>query len=721
MGETNIRVSGNILSELSEKIPTDLVALNELIKNAYDAMAKELKINFDKNKKLLIIEDNGDGMDLEGINALFHISKSNKIYGERINDRYIQGAKGLGFLAVFRFGNKVLWETKMKKGKGYSFEIDFDDLKKSDDISEYPIKLNDFEEEFKGTRITILLKDIAIKGLTELFATKQSYEKIQYAFNDEKMNIELFIDGKRLEGNKKSKKEIIGDYFPKNKVFDIKYNSKDGKLQFFIGEKLYKEIEIKIMDFQYEINLNLRSFYFGGRKSSLDIGLYTRDDNKLTPLVYINHNLFNNYTCFDVDILRSKKSGATMPQMIGDVNIISDSQEMEFNSDRTNFVQNSLTDNLKQDLKKLNIEIQRFGAKYRKEIADFNYLICSEITDVELKKIHLEYQELIKEDFYFKNVVECQREREYIIFKLFGTEKKIEIVRENKVKKIQKKEKDKGGTKKETKKKIVPANIVLSRQYDKKELDGQQILLRKYILSANNNYGEKINVDDIKIKVDNKENELGILPSITNERTVNICFYYQDSKTEYIEKNLKIDFIFPKSKVRVSKNTHKNIFRLPIKEDYEINISVTTNKLIEELNSLDQSGNVKNYNAVIACCLRNIFELSLFYFNLKAEGFEQLKVDINRKRKEEQIKLIIECLKQRRNITAIDNHTKAGFHVLMDVFREEEYSKAFIASNLGAHRSMDNLTEKEIEEIAHKAMWFVVAVNEMINNDEVHE
>ena len=46
MEEANIRVAGNILSELSEKIPTNLVAINELIKNAYDAMADNLLIDF---------------------------------------------------------------------------------------------------------------------------------------------------------------------------------------------------------------------------------------------------------------------------------------------------------------------------------------------------------------------------------------------------------------------------------------------------------------------------------------------------------------------------------------------------------------------------------------------------------------------------------------------------------------------------------------------------
>ena len=46
----NVKVAGNIISELSEKIPTQIVALNELIKNSYDAFATEVKINLDIKK-----------------------------------------------------------------------------------------------------------------------------------------------------------------------------------------------------------------------------------------------------------------------------------------------------------------------------------------------------------------------------------------------------------------------------------------------------------------------------------------------------------------------------------------------------------------------------------------------------------------------------------------------------------------------------------------------
>jgi HSP90 family molecular chaperone len=115
---TGIKVSGNIISELSEKIPTHIIALNELIKNSYDAGALSVSIEIDTRKNILRIIDNGEGMNRRDIDTLFHLSHSLKVYGEYNSQykRYVQGAKGLGFLSVFKFGKKAEWRTKSDVG-----------------------------------------------------------------------------------------------------------------------------------------------------------------------------------------------------------------------------------------------------------------------------------------------------------------------------------------------------------------------------------------------------------------------------------------------------------------------------------------------------------------------------------------------------------------------------------------------------------------------------
>ena len=51
-----ITVAGNILSELSEKIPNNIIALNELIKNAYDAFSPSVDIILDSKSKNSLFE-----------------------------------------------------------------------------------------------------------------------------------------------------------------------------------------------------------------------------------------------------------------------------------------------------------------------------------------------------------------------------------------------------------------------------------------------------------------------------------------------------------------------------------------------------------------------------------------------------------------------------------------------------------------------------------------
>ena len=100
-----ITVAGNILSELSEKIPNNIIALNELIKNAYDACSPSVDITLDSESRLLTIRDYGIGMNTKGIKKLFHISSSDKHYGEIISykdtKRLTQGVKRFGIFICF--------------------------------------------------------------------------------------------------------------------------------------------------------------------------------------------------------------------------------------------------------------------------------------------------------------------------------------------------------------------------------------------------------------------------------------------------------------------------------------------------------------------------------------------------------------------------------------------------------------------------------------------
>ena len=102
-------------------------AILELVKNAYDAKAKSVKIVFGADS--ISIVDDGEGMTIQTIKDYWmHVGKSTKINNYIINvsdneTRTLAGSKGIGRFAVARIGgrvkvfshsfgnNPILWET----------------------------------------------------------------------------------------------------------------------------------------------------------------------------------------------------------------------------------------------------------------------------------------------------------------------------------------------------------------------------------------------------------------------------------------------------------------------------------------------------------------------------------------------------------------------------------------------------------------------------------
>ena len=93
-----------------QNFSNDEVAVLELVKNAYDANALIVTLEF-IDKTTLKITDNGDGMDSEDIKKHWmHIGKSNKGYDfidTNNNVRVQAGAKGVGRFALSRLGKNI--------------------------------------------------------------------------------------------------------------------------------------------------------------------------------------------------------------------------------------------------------------------------------------------------------------------------------------------------------------------------------------------------------------------------------------------------------------------------------------------------------------------------------------------------------------------------------------------------------------------------------------
>lgn len=438
-----ITVAGNILSELSEKIPNNIIALNELIKNAYDAFSPSVDIILDSKSKKLTIRDYGIGMDTEGIKKLFHISSSEKHYGEAISfgdiQRLTQGSKGLGFLSVFRFGNRVLWKTG-KNCQIFEFGVDFENLKNEYNLPDHKLNIKISDQEFKGTQIVIDVDDYNLQSLKTTLVNESSRKKILNSFvsnkvSDEGIKIDKeFIINLTLDDNTYSSDvnlDISHQGKKEHQLFRIKYSSKDKKINYYKNSILIYSSDFEYSFDDYIVDIDLMSFDFGqgrGGKYKINSVFYKpQTTSDITPLVFINNNLFNNYHLFDTEIMARKRSSLVLRQLVGYISIKSSSPLMQFNSDRTQFSQNRLTDEITDFIKNLNEEIQRTGSSLRSEIKNIfpfkQTQIPEEDTSV-LKNI----QKYISEDFKLKDSLIFEKKENQLKCTLFDREILLDII-----------------------------------------------------------------------------------------------------------------------------------------------------------------------------------------------------------------------------------------------------------------------------------------------------
>lgn len=140
-------------------------ALSELIKNAYDADATSVEIEFEDYDKVggnLIITDNGTGMDTQTIrNSWMRLSTNDK--GDNpVSERFKRlraGRKGIGRFAVQRLGTSLVLETE-QRGEDQGIRVVFDwdtDFTAGTNLNQvwHEIEMYDKEPDDSGTTLKI--------------------------------------------------------------------------------------------------------------------------------------------------------------------------------------------------------------------------------------------------------------------------------------------------------------------------------------------------------------------------------------------------------------------------------------------------------------------------------------------------------------------------------------------------------------------------------------
>ena len=143
MQKLYFNVSTGLKSVLGRDLITDdEVAIFELVKNSFDADARQVYIFFDEDR--IVIADNGTGMSRKDLNKKWlFVAYSEKRggnepdYRETIVDRkHYAGSKGIGRFSSDRLGSKIVLQTRAKAAKAtepiHQLEIDWNLFEKND-------------------------------------------------------------------------------------------------------------------------------------------------------------------------------------------------------------------------------------------------------------------------------------------------------------------------------------------------------------------------------------------------------------------------------------------------------------------------------------------------------------------------------------------------------------------------------------------------------------
>lgn len=752
-----IKVSGNIISELSDRIPNNFMALNELIKNAYDADATSVKINLLTSEKKITIQDDGCGMDRLGIENLLHIARSNKNYAVmRSNGRITQGEKGLGALATFHFGNSVTWETSQDKITALKISVQKNEVLGKDNINEYQTTVIQSNASFKGTKITI--DDISSEEFDFIISTlenkKTTSKLVRSLFDSDGINnfaVIISVDGEPCVNNMDL---TVPEYNNQERIYRVEYDSTDvtSAIKFFYKDTLvFKEpfsMDSTLSDFSVKCKINI--YDLGGKVSNAHFpALYHKEQEKpdITPLVYINQGFFKNYILFDVDVARRVRSAEALAQMTGEIEIRTQSDKLMFNADRTEINENVTTAKLKTEIERLNKTIQKIGAKYKAPFIEMNRgrlpaaVITHknlDITDKNEDQIKLLVSKNILNEI-FAELTSSKIFDDKAIYNFLGKEIEARLFKKEPPKEEPPKDEppqnpqgqdnepppQEGGNGDATNP-AKPAVITLKESRVVKTIGNTgQINLYDFIVQKDtkDSSGNTIPLNKIAI-LDNKGlmQTANVLPAVNTPQEVIITYTYNDSKTGSESKSLALVFVEPQKLPMGSSITNTGIIHTHGIGGFSVSFDPVAGKLVQQINSLI----VDDYPEMIACSLRTLFELGVDAIKNKTStstSFNGMKPSISPSniRLEEKVKTIIGFAMHNRNCGIIEGHlnslscTNVSYNTLKNIANADRISRNAGESNLGAHKGTTNLSQQQIVDISNSASAFLIFVEGIVS------
>ena len=159
-----MRISLNALEHLGINLYSTVPAvLSEIVANAWDADATQVRVNLNRKDGTIVIQDDGTGMTRDEVIDRFltvGFRRRTTIGSKTPNlNRHPMGRKGIGKLSSFSVARVVTVHT-IKDGERTAFRMDVDAIRKrikaDDDKPYYPEELKDWSDGItKGTQIVL--------------------------------------------------------------------------------------------------------------------------------------------------------------------------------------------------------------------------------------------------------------------------------------------------------------------------------------------------------------------------------------------------------------------------------------------------------------------------------------------------------------------------------------------------------------------------------------
>lgn len=177
---------------IGEKLYTESIELiRELVNNAYDADATEVKISITPD--LIKIEDNGTGMDLAGLKQYFNIGSPEKTFHTRspIYNRVRIGQFGIGKFATLSACDRFEVFTLQDD---FSAKVIFDKEQWTQDNHTWELPMTIYKPDKKrGNGTTVILSK-----LNRTFDIELVTRRIRESVPIKVKNFSVFVNGKRV-------------------------------------------------------------------------------------------------------------------------------------------------------------------------------------------------------------------------------------------------------------------------------------------------------------------------------------------------------------------------------------------------------------------------------------------------------------------------------------------------------------------------------------------